>query len=211
METRRLLLGDWNAWIRDPIDLLRALLVAGALGFAIGTDAHGALILGVAGAAAWAVRPVLLPRAYDLCVVLALTLRGWGEALGLYDSLHWFDSVVHFTVPLLGAPVLYIVLARLDVAPDPGDETHTRHYVGMGILTFALGGCVGALWEIVEFASDEWFGSELQESNADTVRDLMADCAGALCGAVLLVAWARYSWGSVRRIPGENRFEAVDA
>ena len=210
METRRLLLGDWNRWIRDPIDLLRALLVVGALGFAIAGDGRGALVLGLAGATAWAVRPVLLPRAYDLCVVVALSLQAWGEALGLYDSVHWFDSVVHFTVPLLGAPVLYIVLARLDVVPDPRDETHARHFAGMAIVTFALGGCVGALWEIVEFASDGLFGSELQEGNADTVRDLMADLAGALCGAVLLVAWARFSWGSVRRIPGENRFEAVD-
>jgi hypothetical protein len=210
VDTRRLLLGDWNVWIRDPIDLLRALLAAGAVGFALGGDGRAALILALAAAAAWAVRPVLLPRAYDLCVVLALTLQGWGEALGLYDSLDWFDTVVHFTVPLLGAPVLYVVLARLDVAPDPRDETHTRHYVGMAILTFALGGCVGAIWEMVEYASDGWFGSSLQEGNADTVRDLMADCAGALCGALLLVLWAQRSWGSVRRIPGENRLEAAD-
>ncbi len=210
MDTRRLLLGDWNRWVRDPIDLLRVLLAAGAAGFALGGDGRAALILAAAAAAAWAVRPVLLPRAYDLCVVLALTLQGWGEALGLYDSLDWFDTVVHFTVPLLGAPVLYVVLARLDVAPDPRDETHTRHYVGIAILTFALGGCVGAIWEMVEYASDGWLGSSLQEGNADTVHDLMADTAGSLCGAALLVAWARFSWGSVRRIPGENRFEAAD-
>lgn len=210
MDTRRLLLGDWNPWLRDPIDLLRALLAAGAVGFALAGDGRGALILALAAAAAWAVRPVMLPRPYDLCVVLALTLQAGGEALRLYDSVHWFDTVVHFTVPLLAAPVLYIVLARLDVAPDPRDETHARHYVGMGILTFALGGCVGALWEMVEFASDGLLGSSLQESNADTVRDLMADCAGALLGAALLVAWARFSWGSVRRIPGENRFEAPE-
>ncbi len=134
-----------------------------------------------------------------------------GEALGLYDTVDWFDSVVHFTVPLLGAPVLYIVLARLDVAPDPRDETHIRHYVGIAILTFALGGAIGAIWEIVEWTSDNLFGSELQESNDDTVGDLIADSAGALCGAGLLVAWARFSWGSVRRIPGENRYEETEA
>jgi hypothetical protein len=211
MDRRRLLLGDWNRWIRDPIDVLRALLVAGAVGLAVAGEGRGALILALAGAAAWAVRPVLLPRAYDLCVVLALSLQSWGEALGLYDSVSWFDTVVHFTVPLLGAPVLYIVLARLDVAPDPRDETNTRHYVGMGILTFALGGAIGAVWEIVEWSSDNVFGSELQESNDDTVYDLMADSAGALCGAALLVCWARFSWGSVRRIPGENRYEEVEA
>jgi hypothetical protein len=211
MSTRSLLLGDWHPWMRDGIDVLRALLAAGAAGFALAGDGRGALVLGLAATAAWAVRPLLLPRAYDLCVVLAATLQGWGEALGFYDSVTWFDTVVHFTVPLLGSPVVYIALARLDVVPDPRDETHGRHYVGMAIVAFAIGGCLGALWEIVEWFSDNTFGSELQEGNEDTVRDLMADSAGALCGAALLVAWARYSWGSVRRIPGENRFEEADA
>jgi hypothetical protein len=34
---------------------------------------------------------------------------------------------------------------------------------------------------------------------------------GAVVGAVLLVAWAVYGWGSVRRVPGENRSEEVAA
>jgi hypothetical protein len=55
------------------------------------------------------------------------------------------------------------------------------------------------------------FGSNLSEGNTDTVTDLIADGCGALLGAALLVAWARFGWGSVRRIPGENRFEDVDA
>jgi hypothetical protein len=29
--------------------------------------------------------------------------------------------------------------------------------------------------------------------------------------AALLVCWARYGWGSVRRVPGENRYEATEA
>jgi hypothetical protein len=30
-------------------------------------------------------------------------------------------------------------------------------------------------------------------------------------GAALLVCWGRFGWGSVRRIPGENRYEDTDA
>jgi hypothetical protein len=210
MDARTLLLGDWNPWIRDPIDVLRILLLAGAAAFGLAGDGRGALLLGLAGAAAWAVRPVLLPRVYDLSVVLALGLQAGGEALGLYDSISWFDSVVHFTVPFLGAPVLYVVLARLDVVPDPRDETHGRHYAGIFVVTLALGIAVGGLWEIVEWTSDRLLGSQLQEDNDDTVRDLMADSVGALCGAALLVCWARFSWGSVRRVPGE-RYEDVSA
>jgi hypothetical protein len=211
MTTRTLVLGDWHPWLRDPIDLLRALLVAGAAGFLLAGDAAGALLLGGAGAIAWAVRPVLLPRVYDLALVLALTLQAWGEALGLYDSIAWFDNVVHFTLPFFAGPTLYIVLARIDLVPDPKDDTDTRHYAGIAVVAFALGVALGGLWEIFEYASDKWLGSDLQNDNDDTVGDLIADSLGALAGAALLVCWARWGWGSVRRIPGENRYESTEA
>ena len=211
MTTRTLVLGDWHPWLRDPIDLLRALLVAGAAGFLLAGDTRGALLLGGAGAIAWAVRPVLLPRVYDLALVLALTLQAWGEALGLYDSISWFDNVVHFTLPFFAGPTLYIVLARIDLVPDPKDGTETRHYAGIAVVAFALGVALGALWEIFEYASDNSLGSDLQIDNDDTIGDLIADTLGALAGAALLVCWARWGWGSVRRIPGENRYESTEA
>jgi hypothetical protein len=211
MSTRELILGDWHPWLRDPIDVLRALLLAGAAGFALAGDPHGALLLGGAGVVAWLARFALLPRVYDLCLVLALTLQAWGEALGFYDSVSWFDNVVHFSLPFFGGPTVYIVLARLDVVPDPKDETGVRHYVGIGIVAFALGVALGGLWEIVEFFSDNTLGSRLQLGNDDTIGDLIADSLGSLCGAALLVCWARWGWGSVRRIPGENRTEDAEA
>jgi hypothetical protein len=210
MGVRRLILGDWHPWLRDPIDVMRGLLAAGAVAFALAGDWRGALLLGGAAAVALAVRPVLLPRVYDLCLVAALSLQAWGEALHLYDSVSWFDNVVHFSLPFFGAPTLYIVLARLDVVPDPKDETYMRHYVGIAIVSFALGVALGGLWEIAEWFSDNNFGSSLQIDNDDTVGDLIADSLGALCGSALLVCWARWGWGSVRRIPGENRFEGTE-
>ena len=62
-----------------------------------------------------------------------------------------------------------------------------------------------------EWASDHRLGSRLQLSNDDTVGDLLADTLGAATGAALLVVWAVRGWGSVRRIPGENRYEATEA
>ncbi len=211
MSTRTLLLGDWTPWIRDPIDVLRALLLVGAVAFALAGDTNGALLLGGAGALAWLVRPVQLPRVYDAAFVVALCLQATGEALGAYDALPWFDNVVHFTLPFFLAPTLYIALARADLVPDPKDETDTRHYVGIFVVTLAFGVAIGGIWEIWEWVSDHTLGSSLQLSNDDTVGDLVADTAGSAAGAALLVCWARYGWGSVRRIPGENRFEDTEA
>lgn len=206
----RLLLGDWGPVVRDPLDLFRAgLVIAAVVLLAVRGIDGGSVTLAFAAVVAVAVRPLLLPRLYDLLLLLALTLQGVGEASGAYDSLAWFDRVVHLVVPLLASGVLYVALARLDVLPDPRDDTGWRHHLGIGLVTFALGAAFGAVWELVEWSSDSVLGSELQEGNADTVGDLAMDCLGALCAAGLLVLWTIRGWGSVRRVPGTHR-EAHD-
>lgn len=211
MTARTFLLGDWGRLVRDPIDILRMTFLAGAVYFALVGDTHGAANLIVPGVAVVVARLVNLPRVYDLAFVLAMYLAGWGEALGLYDVISWYDNLVHFLVPLLGAPVAYIALARLEVLPDPRDDTRTRHYVGIFVVTLALGLAIGAVWEVIEWSSDNLLGSELSLSNDDTVGDLIADGLGSILGSLLLVLWTLRGWGSVRRIPGENRYEDASA
>lgn len=210
MDGRTLLLGDWTPVVRDPIDLVRASFLVGAIAFAL-TGRGGAAALALAGLFTWAVRPLNLPRVYDASLALALALAAWGEALRAYDAFPAFDIVTHLLVPMLGAPVIYVALARAEVVPDPADDTRTPHYIGIFVVTLALGLAVGAVWEILEYASDRYVGSQLSLGNRDTIGDLVADGVGALVGAVLLVVWTLFGWGSVRRIPGENRFEERNA
>lgn len=206
----RLLLGDWGPVVRDPLDLLRAgLVVAALVAFAARGLDSGSGTLAFVAVVAVAVRPLLLPRLYDLLLLLALTVQGVAEASGAYDDIAWIDRVVHLVVPLLGSGVLYVALARLDVLPDPRSDTRWKHQLGIGLVTFALGAALGAVWELVEWASDGFFGSELQESNDDTVGDLAMDCLGAVGGGLLLVLWTIRGWGTVRRVPGSHR-EAHD-
>ena len=211
MDGRRLLLGDWTPLVRDGIDVLRLGLVLATGAALLVGDGGAALALGFVAALALLARPFNLPRAYDHGFVLVLTLHAAGEALGWYDSLEWFDRIVHVVLPCLVAPVLYIGLARLEVLPDPRDDTNVRHYTGIAIVAFCLGMAVGGLWEIVEFASDGVLDTALSEGNPDTVGDLVADAVGSLLGASLLVAWAVWGWGSVRRVTGVNDYEEVDA
>ena len=211
MDGRRLLLGDWTPYVRDGIDLLRIGLVVATGAALVAGNGAGAFALGFATVLALLARVVNLPRAYDLPFVLVLTLHATGEALGWYDTVEWFDRVVHVVLPGLIAPVLYIGLGRLDVLPDPRDEAHARHYVGIAVVTFCLGMAVGGLWEIVEYSSDGTLDTALSQGNADTVGDLVADAVGSLLGALLLVAWTLWGWGSIRRVTGTNRYEEVDA
>ena len=211
MDGRTLLMGDWTPWVRDGIDLLRLVILAGAAAYAVDGQWGSAALLAALGSVTLVARLVNLPRLYDLALTVGMALQGFGETLGLYDQFVRFDDLVHFTLPMLTAPVVYIALARLDVVPDPRDETHLQHYVGIGVVTAALGIAIGALWELVEWRSDAWFGTALSEDNDDTNGDLFRDTLGSLVGAGLLVVWARFGWGSVRRIPGVNTHEDVSA
>ena len=211
MDVRRLVLGDWTPVVRDGIDVLRLLMLGGAVAYAVAGRPGAASLLAALGAVTVVARVVNLPRVYDLCLTAGMALQGFGETFGLYDEFVRFDDLVHFTLPMLTAPVVYIALARLDVVPDPRDETHLQHYVGIAVVTAALGISIGALWEIYEWRSDAWLGTALSEGNDDTNGDLVRDTLGSLVGAALLVAWARFGWGSVRRIPGVNTHEDVSA
>src|SRR5262249_38735170 len=165
----------------------------------------------VSTAAAIAVRFAGLPRLYDLAFVLAMGLTGFGDAFGAYQAFGNFDSVVHFLCPFFVAPVVYILLARIEVLRDLKEENYGPHRFGIFVVTFALGLAIGALWEGFEWVADHAVGSHLQLGLNDTMGDLAADASGAFLGGALLVVWTVYGWGSVRRIPGENRAEATRA
>jgi hypothetical protein len=186
--------------VRDPIDVARVAFVVAAIAYAA-AGGSGLQAVAVTSVAVLAVRPLQLPRPYDASFVLAMAIAGWGEALRLYDRFAHFDVIVHTLVPLLGAPILYVFLARIDLVPDPADETSRRHHAGIFVVTVALGLALGALWELLEYASDGLFGSDLQLGLRDTMGDLVADGVGAAAGAALLVVWAVYGWGTVRRAP----------
>ncbi len=211
MDLRKALLGDWTPWLRDPIDVLRLVPLVGVVVYLIAGDALSVMFHAIALVFVLVARPLLLPRIYDLSWTFSVGLQAWVQTLGWYEAIPWFDRLVHFALPMLGAPVIYIALARADVVPDPKAETHLRHHIGIVVVTFALGVALGGLWEIVEWTMDGTIGTNWSESNHDTVGDLIADSAGALVGALLLLVWTVRGWGSVRRVPGTNVYEDTRA
>jgi hypothetical protein len=186
--------------VRDPLDVLRLAFVAGLVVTALAGTPEAIANMSVATVVVLLARPARLPVPYDLAVIVAMAFTGFGEALGLYDSVDWYDNVVHFMVPLLSSQVLYLCLARLEFVPHPRSDVVRRDELGMFVVCFALGVAVGGLWEIWEYASDNTLGSELQLGNPDTVGDLIADSLGSLVGAGLLVAWSELGPGTIERV-----------
>jgi hypothetical protein len=187
--------------VRDPLDVLRLAFVAGLAVTAVAGTAEAVANMAVATAIVLLARPARLPVPYDLAVIVAMAFTGFGEALGLYDSISWYDNVVHFTVPMLSSQVLYLCLARLEFVPHPRSEVVRRDELGIFVVCFALGVAVGGIWEIWEYVSDGVLGSNLQLGNTDTVGDLIADTLGSAVGAGLLVAWAELGPGTIERAP----------
>src|SRR3712207_1486295 len=185
-------MGDWTPWVRDGIDLLRLVILAGAAAYAVDGQWGSAALLAALGSITLVARLVNLPRLYDLALTLGMALQGFGETLGLYDQFVRFDDLVHFTLPMLTAPVVYIALARLDVVPDPRDETHLQHYVGIGVVTAALGIAIGALWEVFEWRPGAGFGGPVSASHGGTQRDLFPDTLGSGAGGGALGAWGPF-------------------
>ncbi|HMA47934.1 MAG TPA: hypothetical protein VKP11_12190, partial [Frankiaceae bacterium] len=81
-------------------------------------------------------------------------------------------QIAHVHAPTASRNHEYIGLARLQVLPDSQDDTRGRHYLGIAVITVALGLAVGALWEMVEWGADQLVGSNLSKSDTDTVTDL---------------------------------------
>jgi hypothetical protein len=202
MDTRRLLLGDWNRFVRDPIDVLRIAFIGGTVVYwALGRST--AIGLTAASIVLVIARLIDLPRPYDLMLLGAMVLIAGGTALDLYGRIGWYDKLVHGLSPFMWAPALYIVCVRLEVLPDLGRSRAAHHLIGTFLVTLALGAAVGAGYEICEWALDGFFPHwHLAKGERDTATDLIADFIGAALGGLSLVVWSLWGWGTVRRRPG---------
>lgn len=204
MNWKKVLLGDWNRVIRDPIDVLRAINIVGAIAFGVAGNLEAALRLAVTAGVMILARVISVPRPFDLGFVIGMALQGWGNAAGLFNEYNWYDSVVHFVLSAMVAPLFYIALARLEIVPDLQEDFDDRHYLGLFVISLALGGAFGAFYEIYEYVAVHHFGASLHIGYADTILDMTLDLLGSALGGLGLMLWAVKGWGTSRRVPAER-------
>ena len=194
-------LRDWHPVLRDPLDLFRLSFPVGAVIFALQGDWDAAVRLLLPGVAVFAVRAINVPRAVDWAFGAAMFFQGWGNALHLFSEFWWYDNLVHITLPMSLAPILYIGFARLDVVPEPSERVgSTSQLLGMALITGCLGVTAASFYEIYEWVVDHWFGQNLFIGETDTVTDLADGFLGAGLGGLFLAAWALTRYTS-RRFP----------
>lgn len=154
----------------------------------------------VASLALAIVTPVVFKTKFSATVPLELQLFATlfifatlflGEVRDFYNRFWWWDLALHTTsgilLGLLGFLIVYLLneTRRVDFALTPT-------FVALFAFSFAV--CIGAIWEIFEFAMDALAGTTMQKpmfndpsGKIDTMWDLIVDAIGAL--AVSLAGW----------------------
>ncbi len=120
-------------------------------------------------------RRIAYPVLISICVTIPFMLDTSGNALNFYDTVGWFDDVLHFVnwVPwaaAFGIGLTYTSLGRLNIAA----------------LTVGYGAVTHVLWEIGEyFAFIKMNPSELVGIYPDTIGDLALSLTGSFVAGLL--------------------------
>lgn len=139
-----------------------------------------------------------------LFVVAALVV---GDAYGQYDRFWWWDDMLHslsgVIMALVGFLLVYFFNARYNMNISPV-------FVAMFAFTFAI--TMGVMWEIIEFAIDYGFPSNMQgwkqaggavlmgrDYQGNGLRDTMSDLIVAWVGAMFASAFAYYAYKNERQ------------
>lgn len=103
-----------------------------------------------------------------------------GEVLDFYERFWWWDVVLHG-----GSAVGFGLIGVIFVLFLFEGDRYAAPPWALSMLAFCFAVTIGAVWEIFEFAMDQFFGLNMQKSGLiDTMWDLIVDVAGALVAAL---------------------------
>lgn len=128
------------------------------------------------------------PLGADLLISAPFTIDTLGNALNLFNTIDWWDDLMHFTqwLLLLGGVALLI-----------------EHKLGNRVVRFffisALGTFIALWWEVAEYFAFIRNSPELQTAYTDTLGDMVLGTLGAMLSGGIIVATAgRRARGSAR-------------
>ena len=122
---------------------------------------------------------VRIPPEFELLAVIFVYASLFlGDVHGYYLKYWWWDILLHtgsgLIMGIFGFLLVYVINEHEDL------EMHMKpSFVGLFAFMFALG--MGTLWEIFEFALDQFLSMDTQGGSlVDTMSDLIVDGIGAL-------------------------------
>ena len=133
---------------------------------------------------------VRIPAEFELLAVIFVYASLYlGDLHGYYLKYWWWDILLHtgsgLILGIFGFLLVYVINEHEDL------EMHMKpSFVGLFAFMFALG--MGTIWEIFEFALDQFLGIDTQGgSQVDTMSDLIVDGIGAFIISILGYSYLR--------------------
>lgn len=129
---------------------------------------------------------------YIFFILFCLAHFFFGEILGFFVKVKWWDSVMHTFSGMMIALLSFSLINILN-----NNVGNFKLNMGFAILfAFSMSVMIGVVWEIIEFAADSWFGLNMQRAYVstmdgrgaalvgqaalkDTMKDLILDSIGA--------------------------------
>jgi glycopeptide antibiotics resistance protein len=130
------------------------------------------------------------PYLIDICVVAPFLIDTAGNTANLYDTIDWWDDLMHVVtwipwVTAVGLALRRLPLGRLNVAA----------------LTIGFGAVTHIIWEVLEYLTFvRGNPSEAATAYEDTIGDLVASLSGSIIGAIL-VATVLWNLGAPESAP----------
>lgn len=138
-----------------------------------------------------------MPFVVSIVVFIAASLI-MGEVFDIYDRIWWWDIALHATsaiaLGMVGFLFIYMLFDGDSFAAPPA---------ALAFLAFTFALSIGAIWEIFEFGMDMAFGTTMQKSALDTMRDLIFDAIGAIIGALAGYTYLKNWRGPLARLLAE--------
>lgn len=138
-----------------------------------------------------------LPLLYELIIIgFIVASIMFGELFGAYSTFWWWDSMLHLSSGVVIGYIGYMILFTLHM------QGKLKVSAGMiAFLTFSVSMMCAALWEIIEFSVDEFYGATMQHGNTDTMKDIILAMFGSLL-ATVAIYW-HHRWPDNSPIKGE--------
>lgn len=118
------------------------------------------------------------PLTADILISAPFMIDTLGNALNLFNTIEWWDDLMHFTQWLLLLGGIGTLLVN-----------KVKPRWAMMLLIASLGSYIAILWEVAEYWAFVRTSPELQTAYTDTLGDLILGSLGStLAGALLLLS-----------------------
>lgn len=124
---------------------------------------------------------VTFPKMFLAAIVLAIFLHAYGVLLLKYDVLVYYDTITHTTSSIVVSLCVYYTLMCYHVY-SKGSVNFAGWTMSIFVAVIMLG--FSAYWEVFEFIVDICFGTNMQYSPFDTLRDMLCNTCGSLCVSI---------------------------